>query len=79
MAERLRALAALGEELDSIPSTHMASHDCNSSFRGYDTLFCLPWALHTRGTHIYIQAKHSYAKIKKINKSFLKIMQSHNF
>jgi hypothetical protein len=38
MAQQLRALAALPEDLVSIPNTHMAAHNCNSSSRGSDTL-----------------------------------------
>jgi hypothetical protein len=39
MAQRLRALAALPEVLSSIPSMHIAAHNCNSGSRGSDTLF----------------------------------------
>jgi hypothetical protein len=28
MAQRLRALAAFAEDLSTIPSTHMAAHNC---------------------------------------------------
>ena len=39
MTQKLRALASLSEDTDSIPSTHMAAHNfCNSSSRGADTL-----------------------------------------
>jgi hypothetical protein len=34
MVQWSRALAALPEDLGSIPSTHMAAHNCNSSSRG---------------------------------------------
>ncbi|XP_035304311.1 pleckstrin homology domain-containing family A member 5 isoform X20 [Cricetulus griseus] len=33
----LRALTALPEDLGSIPSTHMAAHNCNSSSRASET------------------------------------------
>ncbi|KAL6077744.1 hypothetical protein STEG23_007898, partial [Scotinomys teguina] len=38
MALQLRALAALPEDPGSIPSTHMAAHNCNFSSRASDTL-----------------------------------------
>jgi hypothetical protein len=47
MAPWLRALAALPEDSDSIPSKHRAAHNCyNSCFRGSNTL-----------TQIYMQSK----------------------
>jgi hypothetical protein len=51
MAYQLRALAALPENLGSIPSTHMTTLTtvCNSNSRAYDTL-----------TQIYMQAKHQW-------------------
>lgn len=35
MAQRLGALAAILEDLGSIPSTHRAACNCNSGSRGY--------------------------------------------
>ena len=43
MAQWLRALAALREDLGSIPSTHKAAHSCP---RRLATFFWPPWALH---------------------------------
>ena len=37
MAQRLRALAALPEGQGSIPSNPIVAHDCNPSFRGFNT------------------------------------------
>jgi hypothetical protein len=72
MAQQLGALAAFPEDLGSIPSTHMAAHNCNSSSRGFDALFWPMKALrasdarthtythtHTH-THTEMQAKHQY-------------------
>jgi len=47
MAQQLRALTALPEDLGLIPSTNMPvhnCHNCNSSSRGSATLFWLLWA-----------------------------------
>jgi hypothetical protein len=46
-AERLKALAVLPEAPGSIPSTHMAAHNCH--FQGSDTL-----------TEAYTQVSHLY-------------------
>jgi hypothetical protein len=56
MAQKLRALAALPEDLGSILSTHMAAHNClNSS---------------SRATFLYKQANHQcqFKKKKEIIK-----------
>lgn len=45
MAERLRALAAVKEDVGLIPSTHLEAHNCRP--RGSNTLFWPPGALHT--------------------------------
>jgi hypothetical protein len=37
MAQQLRALAGLPEDLASIPNTHMAAHDCLTSVPGNPT------------------------------------------
>jgi hypothetical protein len=63
MAQWLRALAALSEVLSSVPSTHVAAHNCNSSSRGSDPLFWSPgdqahmWFtdIHTGKTLIHIK------------------------
>ena len=58
MAQRLRALSALPEDLGSIPNTHKASHNwTNCSSRRSDTL-----------TPTYMQAKHQCTRNK--NKLF---------
>ena len=37
LAQKLKAMATLPKDLDSIPSTHKAAHTvCNSTFRGSD-------------------------------------------
>ena len=38
MAQQLRTLAAVPKYPGSIPSTHMAAHNCSSSSKGPDTL-----------------------------------------
>lgn len=49
MAQQLRALAALPEDLSSIPNIQMVAHrSYNSGSRASKTLF---WALQTLGTH----------------------------
>jgi hypothetical protein len=58
--KRLRALAALSEDLGSRSSTHMAVHTvCNSSSRGSDALF---WPPQEPGTHIVGAQSHMVAK-----------------
>lgn len=45
MAQWLRALAALTQDLNSVPSIHMAIHsDLLLQLQGTDTLFRSPWA-----------------------------------
>lgn len=42
------ALAALPENLNSIPTIHISAYNiCNSSLTGSDTLFWPLWTLHT--------------------------------
>ena len=53
MAQQLPEPAALPEDPSSIPSNHVAAHNCNSSSRGFYTL-----------THTHMQAKHNAHKIK---------------
>jgi hypothetical protein len=51
MAQQLRGLAVLTEDLGSIPSMHTTGRlmSYNSSFRESDILF---WALQVPGTHM---------------------------
>jgi hypothetical protein len=56
MAEGLRALAILTEQLGSIPSTHMGAHNQPSLTQGPEDPDGLFWLLQAPG----IQAKHSY-------------------
>lgn len=61
-AHWLQALAALAGAPGLAPSTHMVpcTH-WNSSFRGFMSSAGLHgYQLHTRGTHMYIQAKHPH-------------------
>lgn len=53
----LRALAALSENLSSLPKIHMVAAISNSSSRGSDAPFWSPWTLHALGTQTYA-AKH---------------------
>lgn len=50
MTQWIRALAGLPEGLGSVPSPHMAGHNCNSPvtsrFRGSGALLGLPTAFH---------------------------------
>ena len=46
MVPQLGALAALAQDLGLIPSTHMAAHNSDFSFRRYDALFWPPQILH---------------------------------
>ena len=48
VAQLLRALAALGENLGSIPCTHKAAHNhAEPGYWGSNSLFWLLWSLHT--------------------------------
>ena len=51
MAQQLRALAALPEDLTLIPITHITAHSCNSSVRGSDTLL---WPLLANTCHVSV-------------------------
>jgi hypothetical protein len=57
MAPQLRALAAIPEGLGSIPSIHIAAHNCNSSSRGSYTLL-------THTYMAYMQAKNKINHLK---------------
>lgn len=59
MAQWFRAVAALPEDLDSIPSAHTSAY-CSS--RGCDALFCPLWALGTQviPRHIYREKTHTH-------------------
>ena len=66
-----RALAALPEDMGSLPCTHMATPNlCYSSSTGSIALFRTPQALYTRGTKIYMQAKLAHTWCKIIMKKF---------
>lgn len=72
MAEQLRTLANLAEELALGPSIRMAAHNHpNSSFRGPDILFWPPRTsgMHTGSTYTYIHENtytHKTQIIKKV-------------
>lgn len=53
MVKWLRTLSDLSEEPGLIPSTHMVTITCNSSFWGSKALFWPSWALHTPHTDIH--------------------------
>ena len=63
-AQQFRVLAALTEDLGSVPSIHMvAGNHPLSSFRGLSILFWLPWAPGTHTVHIHtFTAKHIHIK-----------------
>lgn len=54
MAQQLRALAAVPEDLGLVLGTSMAAHICNSSLRGCHTLFRALWYSHTHGTETHM-------------------------
>jgi len=61
MAQWLRALAGLTENLESIPTTHMAAYNpLYLQFQGEIRLFWPFWVLHINGTQTYMLAKHPY-------------------
>jgi hypothetical protein len=60
MLLQLRALAALAEDVGSVPCTHTAAHNCNSVSGRSVALFWPPQILHAYSTQTYIQAKHPY-------------------
>ena len=62
MAQWLRALAALVDTLDSIPSTHMTAYNpLYLQFQGETRhSFGLFGVLHTHGTQTYLLTKHPY-------------------
>lgn len=57
MAQSLRALAALPEDLGSIPTTYTVAYNSNSSLEGSKAFFWTMSALHTWDA---LQAKHLY-------------------
>lgn len=60
MFQWLRVLAALPQDWVRVPaSTWWLTTTFNFSSKGYNGLFWPPWVLHTCGTQIYRQAKHS--------------------
>lgn len=63
MAQGIRALAALGEDLGLVPM--VAHNTCNSRSRGSSALLWSPWALYTCSTKINAAG----ASIHEINKS----------
>jgi hypothetical protein len=69
MAQGLKVLAALAEDPGSNPSTHIVDPNCNSSFRGSETLFWPLWAWHTLATQTYVQAKKNQKTKKQKNKT----------
>jgi hypothetical protein len=59
MPQKLRALAALAEDLGSVPSTHMAVHIyLKLQFQGIQSSSGLHW--HQTCIQTYKQAKYSY-------------------
>ena len=61
MAQGLKALVALLENPDWVPSTHMATHNYPySSTRGPDAFLWLPLVLNAVNVHIYVHANTHY-------------------
>ena len=61
MSQRLRELAALSEDLGSIPSTHTVAHGClYPQFQGYTTLSWPLWTPDIQMVHTQKQAKYHY-------------------
>ena len=61
MAQQLRVLAALAEDLGSISITSMEfTIFCMSCFKECNALFWPLWALRTHGAQICMQANHRY-------------------
>ena len=66
MAQRVRALVALAEDLGSVPGTHRVAHDCCSCCSSTPSTpagFCGHQA-HTQGTYTHLQ-KHPYTHARK--------------
>lgn len=82
VAQQLRTLAALIEDLGLVPSTHMLAP--NGMLLQFQGIRCLSLACqgirHTHGEQTYIQTKHSHAETKStnqpMNQSIKKIMFS---
>lgn len=68
MAQWLKALVTLPEDLGSISSTQIVTYNCNFSLRGSNTLFWLLWSLGTQmmPQTLMIKAKHAQKKFYKI-------------
>jgi hypothetical protein len=72
MAQQLRTLAALAEDLGLVSSMQMAwwlTAAYNFSSRRSDTLFWLPWALHAHDAYTQRWAKHPYPSNKQIKQT----------
>lgn len=53
----LKAPASPAEDLDSVPSTHMTTSNCNSTSTESDTFF---WSLKAAGTYVIHASVHTY-------------------
>lgn len=58
MVQSSRALAALPEDLDSVPSIHRTATACNSIYRGSEASYGLGRHPDTFRAHTYMQAKY---------------------
>lgn len=70
MTPQFRSLALFTEDPDLVPSTQ-TKLTCNS-FRGSDTLFWPPLALHTHSAHTCTHSGKSHMHKTKTNLSFLR-------
>lgn len=56
MAQQTRSLAALANDLGSVPRTHKVAHNQYARCRAFDGLFWLLGTRYTNGTQRYISA-----------------------
>jgi hypothetical protein len=54
----VKALLSRGPRINS--QLHGGSKSLVTSFKQSDALFCPLWALHAKGTQMYMQSKHLY-------------------
>lgn len=71
MAQEERALAALLEDLDSIPVTHTVAHTVYNSISRWPSLASMS-NIYVHGTHTYIHAHKVFVHKNKIKKYFRK-------
>lgn len=60
MAQQVRALGALAEDLGSIPRAYMADYNCNQLQGVWCLLLASSGTRHTYSVLTYIQAEHLY-------------------